>query len=848
MLSRASHLLDELERTPSKPGDLSGALERILQTAQNAFHSDGSIIFALNPFTELFTQAVTLVGDERSATVHLEEPHPRELTQEVLKQGFVLGEDLEDMSEVYQTFFTRSEGFRSFIGMALREKYHQKTLGSLYVNFSQPQHFNSGDKQFVQFFADQTSYILQETWLIQRYREVARIGQEINQELSTLDALFQKLLEHVSGILDVGYLFQLSVYQMHTNALDIYVCEQGETAVIQNSPLTEADRQAMEGEETIFMADLSAEQGYIPFQLSTPQEAAPQGSLIFVPLTLRNHFLGALSIQHPQAQAYNQEDQFILELLANHIALALYNIRLYDSLTMLTETGQLLTQQLESEQALQAIAEQICQAAQADNVILYPYASASQRFILPPRVGGKLLDDMPLHTKTLRPHDIAIRALEHDQVIFASKCSTLYSILRGDLSVDEVGFQEREQLQSAAALPLKVGDVAAGVLFVNYRRPQQFDTPQKFLIEGLGHYAAIALKNAQAFDSVMQRRIRELEILQEIDRQLSLTVQLNDVLETILRLAHEHVTSEEAAILLYDMHEHILEPRATISRHPEMSMAKSIPLDEARGITAWVVANKTSVLVNNIYEKPWSERYVQVSADILSELDVPMIYDGEVIGVLNFESTREGAFSRDEELFMTALAGQVVLAINKSQAYEREKRLAEEGRVLNEISREITSQLDLNYVLDLILEKALDLTKSFTGTLLLSQNNLLSLVVEQGVAEEKKNEKLTSLDRGIVGYVAAHKELLNVDPSEPEWADIFLDYIPGTRSELAVPILAGGELLGVLNVESKLPRHFHENDERLLASLADMAGVAIQNARAYQRAQRLAACGDKHRS
>ena len=77
----------------------------------------------------------------------------------------------------------------------------------------------------------------------------------------------------------------------------------------------------------------------------------------------------------------------------------------------------------------------------------------------------------------------------------------------------------------------------------------------------------------------------------------------------------------------------------------------------------------------------------------LSELDVPILDEEEVIGVLNFESTREGAFSQEDEDFLQTLAGQAVLAIRNAQAYEREKRLAEEGRVLNEISKEIINQL-----------------------------------------------------------------------------------------------------------------------------------------------------------
>lgn len=837
-LRRASQLLDRLEQTLGKPGDLQSTLEHILQTAQTSFESDGCMLVTINPITGLFMDALTLVGDGQARSIQTPRPRPQEVTKEILRQGLLLVENLEQ-NPGYHTHFTRDEGFQAFAGLALREKYSQKALGALYLHFHEPQHFSPTECELMQFFAEQTSYILQETWLVQRHQEVARIGQEINQELSTVEALFQKLQEHVNGILDTSYMFQLAVCHTQTNTVDIYLREQGQIQISHALPIKVLDRETIETGDTIFVPDLSTETWQLPFQYTSSLQRKPRGSLIFVPLTLRGSILGALSIHHPQAQIYNQEDQFILELLANQIALALHNIRLYDSLTLLNATGQVLTQQLESEQVIQAIVDQICQITQADNVILYPYESTQKRFTLPPRVGGVLLDQTPLHTRSLRPNDIAVKALEYNQPIFARDHRMIYTILRGDLQPDEFNFQQREKLSSAVLLPLKVSDVAVGVLFINYRLPQDFDPPQQFLIEGLAHYAAIALKNAQAYYLVMQRRIRELEILQEIDRELSQPIQLNEVLDTILRLGHEHVPAEEASLLLYDPHTRMLEPRAFRSRHREGSRAIPISLDESKGITAWAVARKASVLVSNVHKAPWNDRYVQASPDIVSELDVPMFHEGEVVGVLNFESTREGAFGYDEELFLNSLAGQAVLAINKSQAYEREKRLAQESRVLYEIGREITSQLDLNDVFNLILDKALELTNSTTGTLMLSENNLLWMAAERGVTMDNKHQS-HDLSQGVVGYVARNKQPINIDPSQLPWSEIFLSYIPGSRSELAVPMMVGEELLGVLNVESKEPNNFHENDERLLKALADLACIALQNARAYQSEKRLA--------
>jgi GAF domain-containing protein len=244
--------------------------------------------------------------------------------------------------------------------------------------------------------------------------------------------------------------------------------------------------------------------------------------------------------------------------------------------------------------------------------------------------------------------------------------------------------------------------------------------------------------------------------------------------------------------------------------------------------------------VDNVHNDPqWQDLYMRSIADTISELDVPLIDGEEVVGILNFESTREAAFREEDEDFLLTLAGQAVLAIKNAQAYERERRLAEEGRVLNQISKEITSQLDYKHVFDLILEKALDLTHSTQGVLYLhdTDRNDLWLAAAWGVPEDKRSKRL-SLDQGIVGYVARHKQMLNVDPSQTPWNKTYVDVFPGTHSELTVPMLAGNEIRGVLNVESPISHNFNESDERLLQGLADLAVVALQNAERYEQARK----------
>jgi GAF domain-containing protein len=831
-----------LIQTPGKPGDLKSVLQHIAQIAHDSFATDACVILAFNPITGGFLGS-QVVGNLHAENELLHDrPRPKGVTQQVLdkEDGVVLIEDLE-LEPQYHNPFTHREGFRAFAGLSLQTRHRKRPLGVIYLDFRQPKTFSPAERESYRIFAVQAAFLLQEAWLAHHYEEIARIGQDVNHNLATADELFQELQRYVNTVLDDSHTLILAIYQPQTKTLEVRL-KALEYHLFLNRPLEGACKYVIETQKSLYIPQLSKEKAQLPFQIINISGTEEKESHIFVPLTLRGVSLGVLSIQHRLPEAYGQEDLFVLQLLANYIALAIHNMLLYSSLSQLNETGQLLTRLLESEQTLQATVDKIRDATLADLVVLYPYEANRHCFVLPPSTAGTLLDSTSIQSmSSTRPDDIVERMLHHEKPIFA-KNTTVDTGQDSTTHIRQGSFGKRENIRSTAALPLRVGDELVGVLFANFRQPQRFDATQKLFIEGLAHYAAIAIKNAQVFGKLSLRRIHELEILQKIDRELNRSLDLESVLYTLLKVAQEHVPTEEASILLHNPQTQVLETAAAIGRYAEISRKQTVSLHETRGITRWVLEEKKPARVNNVhYELPWRDLHFPVAVDTISELDVPLLDGDEVIGVLNFESTREGAFSQEDQDFLITLAGQAVLAIKKAQAYEREKRLVEEGQVLNEISKEIISQLDLNHVFDLILGKALELTRSTTGNLMLydRERKDLWMAAERGVAQDKKDRR-QSLDEGVVGYAVRTKQLLNVDLSQPQWRDMNLDFIPGTCSELAVPMLAGNELRGVLNIESLSSNNFNESDERLLRGLADLAVIALQNAQAYEREKRLA--------
>ncbi|HAW50178.1 TPA: hypothetical protein DCX16_04445 [bacterium] len=158
------------------------------------------------------------------------------------------------------------------------------------------------------------------------------------------------------------------------------------------------------------------------------------------------------------------------------------------------------------------------------------------------------------------------------------------------------------------------------------------------------------------------------------------------------------------------------------------------------------------------------------------------------------------------------------------------ERRIKELEALYEIGKAITSELELQKVLKLILKKALEVTKSDYGTLgmLYDDKLIYEVIIPEGVETPSQR-----IGEGITGKVAEKKKPILVDDVTKD--PVYIEVFHNMKSELAVPMMFQDELIGVLNVESPIISAFDKNDQRLLEALADQAAIAIQNAKQYQK-------------
>jgi signal transduction histidine kinase len=223
-----------------------------------------------------------------------------------------------------------------------------------------------------------------------------------------------------------------------------------------------------------------------------------------------------------------------------------------------------------------------------------------------------------------------------------------------------------------------------------------------------------------------------------------------------------------------------------------------------------------------------------------AQLFVPLRGTKHLIGWIAFGAKRSGEPYRENDLvLLTTLANQTAIALENAQLLEAAERRALQLATLNQVSRIVNQTLDLETVLQLIMEKSLELLDSEAGSLLLAdedESNLTFEVVLGPVGSQLRGAQV-AIGSGIVGTVARDRQPLIVADAQadPRWNISFdrsTDFI--TRNLICVPMVSHDRLVGVIEVLNKRsPGNFSEEDTQLLSSFAAQAAIAIENARLF---------------
>ena len=321
-----------------------------------------------------------------------------------------------------------------------------------------------------------------------------------------------------------------------------------------------------------------------------------------------------------------------------------------------------------------------------------------------------------------------------------------------------------------------------------------------------------------------------LATLAEIGHEVNASLDLDEVLAKTAALIKKHIDYELFGVLLLDGDGSYLTHRFAVGYPPGLAENLKVPIGQ--GITGTAARTLQPVRVSDVSQDP---RYINAIDSVRSELAVPLIFRGKCVGVLDIQSRHLDYFTPDQQNILMVLANRLAVAIENARLFEQVRTQAETLLVLNDVSREISSILDVEE----LLRRAAELVKRVIDYQILS---LMLFDEEQQVFRHRLDVKhgqrvqgklRVAATEGIVGAAATLREPVIVPDvtSDPR----YLMVNPETRSELAIPMIHKGKVIGVLDLESPQLNYFTEAHVQTLSILAANLAVSIENARLYEQ-------------
>lgn len=339
----------------------------------------------------------------------------------------------------------------------------------------------------------------------------------------------------------------------------------------------------------------------------------------------------------------------------------------------------------------------------------------------------------------------------------------------------------------------------------------------------------------------LQRRADEFAALYDTTRDLAQVEDLSTLLQTIVERATHLLNTSDGGMYICDSVRGDLEVKVAT----EASTPIGTRLQAGEGMAGHVAQTRQPLIVDDYRTWPYrSTKYA--GTPLTAVMEVPMLFDRELVGVLVVEEIGETArkFTDQDARLLSLFASHAASVVYNAQLLAEARRRADEFAALHDIIQDLTMQQDLATLLGTIVDRAAALVAAPGGGIYLydAEQGDLSLVAPKGNA-------LTAglrlrFGEGLAGRVAQTRQPMLVD-DYGQWEHRSPQYAGIPIAAVAqVPMLYGGDLIGVLAVHQidTTGRKFTDADARLLSLFAGQAASAVYNARLLeetrQRAQR----------
>ncbi len=412
---------------------------------------------------------------------------------------------------------------------------------------------------------------------------------------------------------------------------------------------------------------------------------------------------------------------------------------------------------------------------------------------------------------------------------------------------------------TSVAVPLLTQDALVGVLEVSRPGGSPFDDGEIEVLECLAAQSVVALQVARQV-AVERRHVEQLSLVCRVSAQIADVVDLDELSLRVTELILDTFNYYYVALFILEPDGEVVRLRASarqsghsqrepgelprrVRECPRVRHVVPPPPHEVRlgqGLIGQVAQTGVEILANDVGQEP-RYRYVDALPETQAEVALPLQIEEQVLGVLDVQSDQADAFDETDLLVLRALADQIAIAVEDARLYDDLCRRADQLAAVAEVGRAVVSILDLETLLEEVVE-LIHRQFGYPFVYLFTVNRLRGQIVYRaGVGPRVQGLQaegvVCSLDEseGLVPWVACHGESVLTDDVDRDPRSKSSELRPpGSRAELAVPLVFGDDVLGVLDVHSDRRDAFTEADRSLFEALAGSVAIAIRNASLYR--------------
>lgn len=805
--------------------NLSQVLDTIGKSALKLIQADAVHIFLYDSETDQFEYGIAIWADAPSHP-ELTSPHAQELTHAVAKGKAPLLIDNVEGHPLFPLTAGLQWNLKSIGSFPLKKS--DRVVGVMNVAFQIPHAFTRAEQNLVNALADQAALAIGNASL---YSQVERRARELTALYETTRRVAQFLppAELLARALEAV----VNVIQASAGIVWLKNEVDSELAIVAQQGLSFLALENARANLPAFARRVF--QTNAPIVLSKDDDAELKTFQAFenvqtiaaVPLASKDRVIGVLLVGHREAAKIGASDLTLVGAVGQQLAVALENTRLYaeaqrraEELGSLREMGLALTSTLDLREQLRLLHAQVQRVIKPDTFFVGLYDEARQEV----KIEMAVEEGWELRGPTL-PMD-------------APGLTTWIVQTRKSLRVADIE-KERNHLpvrprhetrpaRSWLGVPMLIHDRVIGVLSVQSFKPNAFSASDERFLLAVGQQAALALENARLFATAAQRA-RELELLNEISRAISASLDLNDIFRKTVRgladaFGYSHVT-------IYRWQDDQLIRKAQIGFEHSPAGGSNTTLAERAAKSGQVAF----VRVMRETNPP------KAGTGVLKEIAAPIRRDAHVLGVLAIQVYGESGLAEEDAKIITAFADHLGAAIANAELYQSVLERERLTQSLQRIAHALASTSDLQKSLNRLCQESLLFFNVHSAYVWRVEGEWLTGIAASGGNQDAFRQVRIPLSDSTLLAARIIRErqplLLNHVPNSE--LNINVRELFRIQSVIGAPLLIENTPVGALMlVDQHNPARFGAADLERISLLASQAAIALANARWFEQIAR----------